>query len=110
MPVYNFNCNACSKGYEEYTRSYDPTEAYPEVKCPKCGSTDKKKTPSLPAPAIFAQKEGTSKMDNFVYRAGANLDRAQGERRAAEAASHMGQTPYNSIDDISSGNYFGEVE
>jgi hypothetical protein len=49
-------------------------------------------------------------MDNFEYRAGYNMDKAQGERRHAEAASHMGQTPYNSIDDITSGKNFGEVQ
>lgn len=110
MPVYNFRCNICENWFEEFVRSYDPSESYPDIKCPGCGSYDKKKIPSIPSPAIFTQKEGTSKMDNFEYRAGHNMDRAKGERRAAEAASHMGPSPYNPIDDISSGKYFGEVQ
>lgn len=32
--------------------------------------------------------------DTFSYRAGANMSKAQGERRAAEAASHMGTDPF----------------
>jgi hypothetical protein len=32
------------------------------------------------------------------------------QRKAAEAASHVGKAPYNKIDDISGGKHFGEVK
>ena len=41
----------------------------------------------------FAQPWESSKWDNFEYRAGYNMVKAQGERRNAEAGSHMGSTP-----------------
>ena len=110
MAVYNFVCLSCAEGYEDFARSYDPSEQYPEIKCPKCGSFDKKKVPSIPAAAVFRQKQGTSKMDNFEYRAGVNMERAQAERRTAEEVSHMGDSPYGNIDDVSGGKFFGEVE
>lgn len=58
----------------------------------------------------FTNPKDTSKFDNFGYRAGYNLEQAQDLRRKAEEASHMGNSPYKNIDDIQSGNFFGEVE
>lgn len=43
---------------------------------------------------------GTSaRMERFSYRAGKNMAKAKGERRAAEEASHMGTTPYADLGD-----------
>lgn len=50
------------------------------------------------------------KMENFSYRAGYFMDKAQNERRAAEAAAKGDTNPYNNIDDITSGMYEGEVQ
>lgn len=47
-----------------------------------------------------ANASGTrNKLNNFGYRAGKNMAKAQGERRTAEALSHMGSNPYMAIDD-----------
>lgn len=72
--------------------------------------------PPPPAPRlpgiIFKDPRGTSKFEDFSYRAGYFMEKAQQERRDAEAASHMGGTKdfYNEIDDITSGENFGEVQ
>ena len=108
MPTYEFTCVKCKKAYSDL-QSFDPTGKYSDVKCPHCNS--KRKRQGLTAAALkFANPKDTSKFDNFSYRAGYNLDKAQDERRPAEAASHMGTTPYMSHDDISSGEHFGGVE
>ena len=41
----------------------------------------------------FAQPCESSKWDSFEYRAGYNMEKAQGERRNAESRSHMGANP-----------------
>lgn len=52
--------------------------------------------------------------EGFVYNAGKNMERAKGERRAAEAQSHMGNTAdiYNHIEDFETGaeDRFGPVQ
>ncbi len=109
MPLYNFSCKKCDHQYEELT-PIDDKGKYPKVKCPACGSKKKVKIPSLTARAIFTDKTGTSKMENFGYRAGYNMEQAQDCRRAAESKSHVGSMPYDGIDDIQSGKYFSEVK
>ena len=42
----------------------------------------------------FAQPWESSKWENFEYRAGYNVVKAQEERRRAETLSHMGATPH----------------
>ena len=108
MPTYEFLCKKCKKTYDEFT-TFDSTGKYADVRCPHCKSKSKKQNITAAA-CKFANPQDTSKFDNFSYRAGYNLDKAQNERRAAEAASHMGEQPYMNHDDISSGEYFGEVE
>jgi hypothetical protein len=91
--LYEFICQSCDKLYEELS-PYDPTGFYPHIVCPKCGSAAKEKKMSRVSVC------GTqTRMGIFSYRAGHNMEKAKGERRAAEAASHMGQSPYTSIDD-----------
>lgn len=108
MPTYDFSCGKCDKVYEAFT-TFDPKGKYSDVCCPSCKSKKKKKNITS-ASVKFTNPTDTSKFDNFSYRAGYNLDKAQSERRAAEAASHMGTAPYMNHDDISSGDFFGEVE
>lgn len=100
IPVYEFVCNKCNLQYDTITR-YDETEEYPSVECPKCESNNKKKIPSVPAYPVGTR----DRMERFDYRAGSNMDRAQGERRAAEAMSNVGANPYTThLDDT----HYGE--
>lgn len=108
MPTYQFQCLKCKIQYEELT-NYDSSGKYRDVKCPACKS--KRKTQQVTCAGIkFTNPKDTSKFDNFGYRAGYNLEKAQELRRDAEQASHVGSTPYNQLDDISGGEFFGEVE
>jgi putative FmdB family regulatory protein len=103
MPVYEFECKKCKAEYSELS-PYDPSGKYPDVECPKCGSKKKEKLVSLPA-TVYSQ--GVN--ETFTHKAGRLMERAKGERRAAEAASHMGGDPYNDptvgpvVDDFANG-------
>lgn len=104
MPLYEFKCHQCNQIYSDIT-TYDKDNIYLEVVCPHCGGQEKDKLISQ-----FAISGPTSsKMDSFSYRAGYNMDKAQGERRQAEELSHMGTNPYDSgefgkaPDDLASG-------
>lgn len=96
MPLYDFECNDCNKKYEEFAKY----GKYKDVACPVCNSKKKKKIPSRFS-MKFDDPKSSSKWDNFSYRAGFNMDKAQDERRAAEIASHMGNTDdfYNNLND-----------
>lgn len=110
MPFYEFECKKCQHGYSELC-NYDETGKYKGVKCPECGSKSKTKLISQVAAPQFSNPRGTSKEDSFSYKAGFNMEKAKDERRAAEAASHMGKDGgYTPIDDISSGKFEGEVK
>lgn len=91
MPYYNFECKKCETKWEEFT-SYDPKNIYPKVKCTKCGSKKKNKLIS----DFSIGGPTSSKMDSFSYRAGFNMEKAKGERRAAEAATG-GASPYRDM-------------
>ena len=97
MPLYAFECNKCTKRFKALS-PFDPKGKYSKVKCPECGS--KKKTKLL---SMFSISGGDTKMFNFGYRAGKNMEKAKAERRAAEAASHLGSTPISNLDDTSLG-------
>lgn len=88
----------------------DPGD-YPKINCPKCESFEKTKLFDVPN-LKFSNPKESSKWDNFGYRAGYLMEKAQGERRVAEEASHMGNTSdfYNHIDDFSNDSNFGEVK
>lgn len=108
MPFYEFMCKKCDKKYEELC-NYDPTEKYKDVECPHCKSKKKEKLVST-AIVTFANPVGTSKFENFEYRAGYNMEKAKNERRAAEQARKEEIPAYHSIDDISSGKNFGNTK
>lgn len=109
IPFYNFLCLKCDKKYEELA-SYDEKGVYSKVKCPACGSKRKEKQLSV-CNISFTNPVGTSKFDNFEYQHGYKMEKAKGERRAAEAASHMGTDVYNNIDDLNSKvDHFGKVK
>ena len=98
MPMYEFECKGCKKKYDDLTK-YDETGEYPDTVCPHCGSKKKEKLVSICA-AIPT--------DSHDMRFWKKIDKDRGTREAAEAA--QGPAPYNPIDDVSGGNYFGEVE
>lgn len=106
MPTFVFECVKCKKSFEELC-SFDVVGS---VKCPACGAKKPKRQITAPRAIIFKQPKGTSYEDKFDYVARWNMDNAREIRRQAEEKSHMGQSPYNPIDDISSGEYFGEVK
>jgi len=108
MPIYEFRCQQCSGDFDTLT-SYDASGEYEGVICPECGSPEKTRLLSA-AIAVFPNPRGTSKADSFSYVAGFNMEQAKSERRNAEAKSHMGATPFNAIDDISSGKHEGPVK
>lgn len=99
MPMYEFRCKACEKKYEEITK-YDETDVYPDTVCPDCGSDQKIRLMSACAP--FVNK------DSHDHKFWTKIEKDRGVREAAEA--QQGPAPYNPIDDVSGGNYFGEVE
>jgi|SRR6516225_5603392 putative FmdB family regulatory protein len=110
MPFYDFECKKCHLVYEDMC-PFDEAGKYPSVSCPRCKSNKKDRIFSTCNLHIkFTNPKDTSKWDNFSYRAGYNMEKAQNERRAAEDASHMGQSPYGHIDDLNQGDHFGEVK
>lgn len=108
MPIFDFECE-CGELYEELVAGL--AEEYPSVICPKCGSDKKIKLMSA-CSVSFVQPEGTRRWigsGGHDYRFHHNLPKVIEERKQAELASHMGQTPYRNIDDIHHGKHFGEV-
>lgn len=112
MPIYEFCCKKCNLQYEELTK-HDPSEKYPDIKCPDCGSKKKVKYVSV-GQVKFNQPVGTdcwtSDGTGHDYRYKYTMDLRRGDRAAAEAASKVGPKPYKDIDDISSGEHFGPVK
>jgi len=43
MPIYEYRCQKCGHIFEEFVRFGDE----PELKCPRCGSTEARKAISL---------------------------------------------------------------
>lgn len=107
MPLYEFCCTDCGVNYEEITK-YDESEKYATVQCPSCGSDKKTKNPSLTS-ISFKDPTTSSKFDSFSYRAGYNMEKAQGERRFAEQFSDVGAEPYRRIDDTVHGEGVHDV-
>ena len=99
MPMYEFECKKCKEKYSDLTK-WDETEKYPDTVCPKCGSDKKTRLMSCCAPI--------PNKDSHDHKFWTKIEKDRGIREAAEAA--QGPAPYNSIDDISGGQFFGEVE
>ena len=94
MPTYVYKCTKCSK---EQDVLHGMSES-PRVKCPVCGNKCVKDVMAgiagNPGGIIFHNPEGTSKMNNFEYRAKYNMNKATEQRRAAATKSHVGPNPY----------------
>lgn len=112
IPTYEFRCKKCGKEYEVLTK-YDKTGKYPKIKCPECSSKSKEQL-ICGGNFSFSNPVGTdrwnSESSGHDYRFKHKAPDVRKQREDAEKASHMGTNPYNDIDDISSGNYFGEVK
>lgn len=109
MPCHDFSCKKCHTEFEDFCPKHDQSGVYLDVKCPGCGSNDHKLIPSVFGFA-FSNPIGTSKMDNFEYAAGHNLDKAKAIRRQGEASNHMGPNVHPDIHDLDRSGVFGEVQ
>lgn len=105
-------CKHCNK--KEKTEWLEDRKGVQHLVCSyeDCPSRQPPKPTTPVAGIIFRDPRGTSKFEDFSYRAGYFMEKAQLERQAAESQSHMGGTKqiYNDIDDVSSGEFFGEVQ
>ena len=112
MPMYEFKCKKCDNDYEELA-AYDETGKYSKVCCPECNSKAKILKVSA-CTMTFTNPEGTKKYAaSHDLRYHHQMEKDGGvrdQRKMAEELSHVGPTPYNNIDDISSGKHFGEVK
>ncbi len=113
MPFYELECKKCKHNYDIMSTMADQKKNTKKAKCPECGSTSK--IPIIGAANFaFSNPVGTDRFSNsHGYRHEWNMDREGGvrdQRKTAEDASHVGPSPYNDIDDVSSGENFGEVK
>ena len=112
MPNYDFECKKCKETYNEIV-PYDETGKYKGVKCPHCGSKSKIKLISN-VNFNFSNPVGTdrwcSESQGHDYRFHHNLPNVKKEVENAKKKSHVGANPYNHIDDVSTGKYFGKVK
>lgn len=110
MPIYNFRCDDCNVEFEELT-PYDESSEYANVVCPECGSDKKEKLVSSRFAFSFKDPVGTDRYNNsHDYRYKHKAPQIAANREVAEKTSHVGPRPYNPIDDVSGGKYFGEVQ
>lgn len=112
MPNYDFKCKKCNHEYSDFAK-FDPKDQYKDVKCPECNSSKKDKLMSVSS-YKFNQPVGTdcwtSDETGHDYRYKYILPGIKKQREIAEQTSHVGKNPYKEIDDISSGENFGEVK
>jgi len=113
MPIFEFECKKCCAEYDALA-PYDETEKYKGVKCPHCNSTRKNKLVSKINFAFtnpVATDRWCSDAGGHDYRYNYVLPKIKEDRKKAEAeAKRLKVTPYQQIDDISSGENFGEVK
>lgn len=116
MPRYEMKCNGCGEVYDVWSSMSSKESAVAAAGCPSCGSVEKHEMFGCPA-VSFSNPVGTdrwsSESKGHDYRFKYNMDRPGGpkdQRAAAARASKVGARPYRKIDDISSGQHFGEVK
>lgn len=115
MPIYTFECE-CNEEFELLTsmKEYENNFKNTELICPECGGKSIKSTVSVGG-FNFTNPVGTDRYSNsHGYRYNHNHERPGGirdQREFNEKNSHMGSSGgYTPIDDISSGENFGEVK
>lgn len=122
MPFYELECKKCGHEYDIMSTMSAREENIKKAKCPDCGSKSKMSLVSA-ANFAFSNPEGTDKFNNsHDYRFKHKMEKPGGvkeQRKMAEAVSKMGTDPYGDadvkkfgqkIDDITSGENFGEVK
>lgn len=122
MPFYELECKKCGHDYDIMSTMSAREENIKKAKCPDCGSKSKISLVSATNFA-FSNPEGTDKFNNsHDYRFKHKMEKPGGvkeQRKMAEAVSKMGTDPYGDadikkfgqkIDDITSGDNFGEVK
>jgi hypothetical protein len=112
MAMYEFLCK-CGVVYEELVK-YDESGKYLDVLCPICQSNKHSKLMSKPAEAVFTNPEGTRKYisgsGGHDYRFKSKQPKIAEQRKVVEQVSHVGPAPYNVINDVDSGDHFGDVK
>jgi len=98
MPIYVFCCKnpKCkTEKFEHFSfKIRDTEELVKEIECPAC--EQKEIVTMVTSAAVkFTNPRGTSKWDNFSYRAGYTMDEAKEQRRFAQEHSHVGPNPYS---------------
>lgn len=113
MPYYEVTCDKCNHEYDVSSLMAECEENIKKAKCPECKSKSKTRVISGVSFA-FSNPVGTDRFSNsHDYRHNWNMDRKDGvrdQRKNAEEKSNVGANPYNPIDDVSSGENFGEVK
>lgn len=110
MPIYELRCKKCGEKFEIMSPVADMDKNCKKAKCEHCGSKSKERVVS-PTNFTFANPVGTARWNkSHDYRFKTKLPAAVQERENAQKKSHVGPTPYNNIDDISGGKYFGTVQ
>lgn len=98
MYRYNVSCSKCKHAYVTECEADD----FDKLKCPECKSakqgwksmkTINKNPHKIYGRSTYIGGITSSKLENFGYRANINMEKAKGERRAAEALSND-PTPY----------------
>lgn len=113
MPFYPLECKKCGHKYDIMSSMSEREQNVKKAKCPECKSKSKLQLIAN-CNFMFSNPVGTDRHNNsHDYRFHWEMDREGGvreQRQVAEESSHVGPSPYNDIDDVSSGDYFGEVE
>lgn len=86
MPTYSFSCKICESEWDELCKF----EEIGKFNCPFCKSNDIEKLITCGnIGIIFTNPEGTSKYDNFVYKAADKMAKAKMVSRAAKEAAGL---------------------
>jgi len=97
---YEMKCLECKKHYQAAIK--DDGFNKKQVNAIKCIHCKSKRHIIMKSCGNWGMSCGqtSSKMDNFEYRAKTNMDKAQGERRAAEASQAVHADAYSMPDDL----------
>ena len=87
MPTYDYECNACGHGFEEF----QSIKAEPIHKCPKCGKRKVRRLIGIGAGVIF-KGSGFYQTDyrSESYKAGAAKDKAASAGTSASTGTAVG--------------------
>lgn len=112
MAIYELQCKKCDHLYDIQSLMAEQDANTKRAKCPECGSKSKERMIGSISFA-FGDPIGTDRYNNshdYRFHHKMNEGGVKANRKAAEAASKVGNNPYPHIDDVSSGKHFGEVK